>query len=72
VDTLALLRKVAGLSVSQGPACPLIGTNLPPVWGDVNCDGAVDTVDALAVLSWVASLPVSQVPGCTEIGQSLP
>jgi hypothetical protein len=68
VDSLKLLRYVAQLSVNQEPDCPLIGSEVPSLFGDVDCDVAVSSVDALKVLRYVASLPVSQTEPCTDIG----
>ena len=68
VDALKVLRFVAGLTVSQQPGCPLIGTGLPFANGDVDCNNNVNSVDALKILRWVAGLSVSQQPGCTPIG----
>lgn len=44
----------------------------PPVSGDVDCSGAVDSVDALKILRYVAGLPVAQNPGCPGIGEGEP
>ncbi len=49
-----------------GDACDAPGT------GNVNCDGAVNSVDALGVLRYSASLPVSQSEPCLDVGQMLP
>ena len=69
VDGLKLLRYVAGLSVSQGPGCSVIGSTVgSAVFGDVDCNGSVDGVDALKILRYVAGLSVSQQPGCPAIG----
>ena len=67
VDALKLLRFVAGLSVSQQPGCPPIGTGAP-VFGDVDCNDAVYSVDALKVLRYVAGLSVAQTMPCPGIG----
>jgi len=67
VDALKLLRYVAGLTVSQQPGCPPIGTG-DPVFGDVDCNGAANSVDALKVLRYVAGLTVSQTEPCPDVG----
>jgi len=67
VDALKLLRHVAGLSVSQQPGCPPIGTG-DPVFGDVDCNGTANSVDALKVLRYVAGLSVAQTEPCPDIG----
>jgi len=41
---------------------------VPLRWGDVNCDGNVNSVDALAILRKTAGLPVFQVQPCPIIG----
>jgi hypothetical protein len=40
--------------------------------GDVDCNGAVNSVDALKVLRFVAQLSVAQGPDCPEIGSGTP
>lgn len=70
VDSLKLLRSVAGLEYEQEPGCVPIGGE-PPLWGDVDCDGDVDTVDALWVQRHIASLPVQQVEPCTDVGDPI-
>lgn len=70
VDSLKQLRHVAGLSVSQEPGCPAIGSGTP-TWGDVDCDDDVDSVDALKVLRHVAGLPVQQNEPCTDVGEPI-
>ena len=75
VDALQVLRHVADLPVSQKPGCPEIGGALSAaiaaaesgVFGDVDCDAAVNSVDALKILRYVAGLPVSQPQGCSPI-----
>jgi hypothetical protein len=77
VDALQELRHVAGMQVNQGPGCPEIGGALAAalvaaaggVFGDVDCDAAVNSVDALKILRYVAGLPVSQPQGCTPIDE---
>ncbi len=77
VDALQVLRHVAGLQVNQNPGCPQIGGALAAalaaaeggLFGDVDCDGAVNSVDALKILRYVASLPVSQPQGCSPIDE---
>ncbi len=76
VDALMVLRHLVDLPVSQEPGCPEIGGALAAalevvadgVFGDVDCDAAVNAVDALKILRYVVSLPVSQPQGCSPIG----
>jgi hypothetical protein len=42
------------------------------LYGDANCDGAVNSVDALLVLRWKAGLSVNQVQPCPTIGTLFP
>jgi hypothetical protein len=62
VDSLQILRDVAGLGTTAG--C-LAGA------GDVNCDGAVNSVDALRILRYVAGLSNTTSDGCTPVGEPL-
>lgn len=64
VDSLKILRHVAGLPVSQDDPCTPIGE--PP--SDVDCDGAVNAVDALKILRYVANLTVAKGEQCPSIG----
>ena len=76
VDSLKVLRYVAGLPVVQNEPCTDIGVGMPGfaahggqhLQGDVDCGGDVSSVDALKVLRYVASLPVNQTEPCTDIG----
>jgi hypothetical protein len=71
VDALKVLRFVALLTVSQGPDCPQIGTEVASLFGDVDCNGGVTSVDALKILRFVAALSVAQTEPCPDIGQPL-
>lgn len=80
VDGLAGLRHLAGLAVSQQPGCPALGGALPAavpagdppdLFGDVDCDGDVDSVDQLKILRHVAALPFTQNEPCTDIDEVL-
>jgi len=68
VDALKELRYVAQLSVSQTQPCPVIGSDVASLWGDVDCSGSVSSVDALKILRHVALLTVSQTEPCPDIG----
>lgn len=77
VDALKTLQFVAAIPFQQEPQCPEFGAELSIavpashahiVWGDVNCDGAVNAVDALQVLRHLAALGVTQAQGCPPIG----
>lgn len=75
VDSLMVLRHVAGLALTQQPPCPDIGTAAaepPAVFGDVDCDGDVDSVDALLVLRHVAGLPAGLPADCPPVGPATP
>ncbi len=62
VDSLQILRSVAGLSTSA---------NCLDDAGDVDCSGAINSVDALRILRYVAGLNVQTPDGCTPIGDAL-
>jgi hypothetical protein len=62
VDSLQILRDVAGLGTTAG--C-LVNA------GDVNCDAAVNSVDALRILRHVAGLSNATSDGCTPVGEPL-
>ena len=66
VDSLKILREVAGLSVTQNEPCDDIGTSTP-MQGDINCDGNITSVDALFILRYVAQLTVNLPGDCTPI-----
>jgi hypothetical protein len=63
IDSLQILRAVAGLSVTAECLTEA---------GDANCSSVADSVDALRILRYVASLPTNTQAGCEEIGQALP
>src|SRR3989337_1324177 len=62
IDSLQILRTVAGLSTSA--ACLADA-------GDVNCDGDVNSVDSLRILRHVAGLSNTTPDGCVPIGEPL-
>lgn len=62
IDSLQILRSVAGLSTSAGCLAEA---------GDVNCDGALNSVDSLRILRYVAGLTNGVVDGCAAIGDPL-
>jgi len=70
VDSLKVLRFVAGLPVSQHEPCTDIGEMAEWGWkmGDVGCSGTVNSVDALKILRYTALLPVGLPDGCPRIG----
>ena len=68
MDALKELRYVAQLSVSRTPPCPVIGSDVASIWGDVDCSGSVTSVDALKILRYVAALPVAQTEPCWDLG----
>lgn len=62
VDSLQVLRSVAGLSTTAG--CLVEA-------GDTNCDGNVNAVDALRILRHVAGLTNPVPGGCAAVGEPL-
>jgi hypothetical protein len=62
VDSLQILRSVAGLSTSA--ACLAEAS-------DVNCDEAINSVDSLRILRFVAGLSTVTPVGCVAIGEPL-
>ncbi len=43
----------------------------PDLFGDVDCDGDLDSVDGLKILQSVAAIPFSQNEPCIDIGEPL-
>lgn len=79
VDALKNLQHLAAIPYTQTDPCwPLgevvgvstAGSDNHP-WGDVDCDGDVDSVDALQLLRSLAALPVVQDPPCPQVGQQV-
>jgi parallel beta-helix repeat protein len=78
---LAVLHDSGAPDLSQEDGCPHLGdevtapTALAPAasvtFGDVDCDGDIDTTDAMAILRYVAHLPAEPGAqgGCPAIGQ---
>ncbi len=62
VDSLHILRSVAGLSTSAGCLDEA---------GDVDCNSAVNSVDALRILRYVAGLSNTTPEGCMPVGGPL-
>jgi hypothetical protein len=79
VDGLKNLQDVVGFDYAQTAPCFELGetVDVTPagatqrVFGDVDCDGDVDSVDALGILRSIAALPVNQEAGCPEIGDEV-
>jgi hypothetical protein len=68
---------VATQDPNPGPGCAtgVVGptpTPGPPVWGDVDCSGAVNSVDALKLLRHNAGLPYSKPLECPTPGSPYP
>ncbi len=79
VDGLKNLQELAGLPYSQTDPCFALGTPVGVAtasgvqipWGDVDCDGDVDSVDALGILRSIAALPVVQQQVCPVLGSAV-
>jgi hypothetical protein len=75
-DALFGLRAGAGVepAVPAGDGCPLLGETLVTlsfgelVWGDVDCDGAIDGDDSLRILADAAGLPFDNLQDCPALG----
>lgn len=79
VDALKNLQEIAALPYDQTAPCfgldegvgaPL-GLAVGQLWGDVDCDGDVDSVDALAILRWIAGLDLTPVEPCPGMGDEV-
>jgi hypothetical protein len=76
VDSLLTLRYDAGLSTNTGD-CPAFGTEVDVLaaslhlWGDIDCNDAVNPVDSLKLLRFDAGLSVAQEPDCPPIGSEV-
>ena len=59
-DVMALLQHSSDLEPEQGPSCAEIGSDAGggKLFGDVDCNGVVNTRDALQVLLALAHLPL--------------
>jgi hypothetical protein len=77
VDSLKVLRADAGLSVSQGTACPSMEEMVHVIWdseatdeawGDADCNDQLDPVDSLKILRFDAGLFYIQQEPCPDIG----
>lgn len=76
VDSLQILRYDAGLSTTQNEPCPEVGEAVSIVhngsssshvtwyFGDVNCDGLVNTTDSSRILRYDAGY---HDPGCGKV-----
>ncbi len=66
-----------GVARPQGPACDIGAFEAPSSgqqvkWGDVHCDGAVDSVDSLGDLRYLAHLsPLPHASDCPEIDETV-
>ena len=76
---LGLLLFISSLPFVTPPDCPQIGDSIVTTagggggnglqWGDVNCDGTINSIDALVLLLFIARLPYTVQPGCPELGE---
>lgn len=69
LDALAGVLDEASFPYDFPPGCPFIGAGTPP-FGDVDCDGAANTVDVKLILQYVGGVPRG-VAECTAIGEPL-
>jgi hypothetical protein len=64
-----------GVSRPQGPSCDIgafeIKAAISYLWGDWNCDGAINGLDALFDLLFAAHLAVPTVPNCPAVGDTI-
>ena len=79
-DALALLRDIAGFSVSQTEPCLAIGsevqvtegeTTTTRLFGDADCSGGLTSVDALKKLRTIVDFSVTQEEPCPDIGSTV-
>jgi archaellum component FlaF (FlaF/FlaG flagellin family) len=76
-DFVFLMEFLAGLNDGVTPGdCPDLGGAVPAgavsdVWGDVDCNDALNTRDALLLLAATIELELLH-PGCQDIGQPFP
>jgi hypothetical protein len=68
-DALFAFLFLAGMDPQGFQNCFDVGQNLPPPWGDVDCDGVIDSDDAMAILLWLAGLEYARTEPCVEIGE---
>ena len=59
------------LNAGSTPQSASAGDEPALTWGDIDCDGGVNTVDALKGLRDLAAFSVSQEQGCPEIGSDV-
>ena len=72
-DVQLLLRQIAYGAGWEGPEpCPNYGHNVPPIWGDPDCDGTTTVLDLLVMLKYLANLPYTQTEPCPDIGAAFP
>jgi len=49
-----------------------MGAQIPSIFGDLNCDSALNSSDALALLRYLVGLPeLPKMEPCPDIGQPL-
>jgi hypothetical protein len=70
------LQHVAAIGFTQEEGCPALrgavpAGDPPDLFGDVDCDGDVDSVDGLKILQFVAAIAFTQTEPCADIGESL-
>jgi CSLREA domain-containing protein len=83
-DALAGIAAFAGVTLSQpaglaGPPCPALSQDISVggwfvshLWGDFDCDGAVNLLDALHILRAAAEIPLPPANPCPDLGETVP
>jgi hypothetical protein len=75
-DAQKISRFLIGLSVTQTPPCPQLGSHvsvdgIDRVWGDIDCLGGLTIGDAQKLARSLISLQLTQGPNCPGIGSSV-
>jgi CSLREA domain-containing protein len=80
-DALAGIAAFAGVTLSQpaGTLCPALSQDVyvggwfaSHLWGDFDCNGAVNLLDALHILRAAAEVPLTPADPCPQLGDTVP